>query len=87
MPQASLYIYPNPFNAVSVLRYELPVAGRVSLSFYDSSGRLVATLLNGWRDAGAHQITFDGSGLPSGIYFAKLMAGEFSEVQKMVLLE
>jgi hypothetical protein len=43
--------------------------------------------VNGWRDAGDHQITFDGSGLPSGIYFARLKAGDYNQVQKMVLMK
>jgi hypothetical protein len=83
----STSVQPNPFNPTTVVSFELRDASYVSLRIYDTAGRLVETLVNGWRDAGDHQITFDGSGLPSGIYFAKLTAGDFSQVQKLVLLK
>ncbi len=79
--------HPNPFNPTTILSYQLPVASHVNLRVYDTAGRLVTTLVDGWRGAGDHQITFDGSGLPSGIYFAKLKAGDYSQVQKMVLMK
>ncbi len=79
--------HPNPFNPTTAISFELRDASYVSLRVYDSAGRLVTTLVNGWRDASDHQITFDGSGLPSGIYFAKLVAGDYSQVQKLILLK
>ncbi|TKJ41018.1 hypothetical protein CEE37_04965 [candidate division LCP-89 bacterium B3_LCP] len=84
--------YPNPFNPTTVLRYQLQDASLVKLSVYDISGRLVTELVNGWRDAGAHEVVFDpiGAGashLASGIYFYRLTAGEFSAVGKMVLVK
>jgi len=78
---------PNPFNPTTVASFELRVSSYISLRIYDTAGRLVATLADGWRDAGNHQITFDGSGLPSGIYIAKLTAGDYSQVQKMILMK
>jgi len=83
----TMEVAPNPFNPTTVISYQLPVASHVSLRIYDTAGRLVTTLVEGWRDAGDHQITFDGSGLPSGIYFAKLIAGDFSQVQKLMLMK
>jgi len=83
----TMEVLPNPFNPTTVLSYQLPVASHVNLRIYDMAGRLVVDLVNGWRDAGSQQITFDGSGLPSGIYFAKLEAGDYSQVQKLVLLK
>ncbi len=80
-------VFPNPFNPTTVLRYELRDARFVTLRIFDTAGRLVTELVNGWREAGDHQITFDGSGLPSGIYFAKLRAGDYSQVQKLILLK
>ncbi|HEX7344660.1 MAG TPA: T9SS type A sorting domain-containing protein, partial [bacterium] len=67
-------------------------ASHVDLRIYDTSGRLVATLVDGWKAAGKHQAIFDpkgagGSDLPSGIYLAKLTAGDHSQVQKLVLLK
>jgi hypothetical protein len=47
----------------------------------------VGTLVNGWRDAGVHEVTFDGSGLPSGIYLARLEAGSGVKVMKLVLMK
>jgi hypothetical protein len=79
--------YPNPFNPSTVIRYQLPVAGRVSLQVYDTAGKLVAELVSGWREAGDYELTFDGSGLPSGIYIANLRAGGYSQVQKLILLK
>jgi len=59
----------------------------VKLSVYDISGRQVSDLVNGWRDAGVHNITFDASTLASGMYFYRIEAGEFSDVKKMVLVK
>ena len=80
-------VMPNPFNATTAISFELRDAGYVSLRIYDTAGRLVVELVKGWREAGDHQITFDGYGLPSSIYFAKLQAGDVSQVQKMVLMK
>jgi hypothetical protein len=78
---------PNPFNVSTAIGYELPAASFVSLNVYDTSGRLVSTLIDGWREAGTHETTFEGSKLASGIYLAKLEAGEYTAVQKLVLLK
>ena len=61
-------------------------ASFVNLAVYDVQGRLVSELVNGWRDAGIHEVTFDGSGLASGIYLYRIEAGEYSAVGKMVLV-
>jgi hypothetical protein len=83
----SLSAYPNPFNPTATIRYSLPAASQVSLQIYDLSGRLAASLVNGWRDAGNHEVTFDGSGLASGVYLAKLSAGDVTSTQKLMLLK
>jgi len=82
----TMEVSPNPFNPRTVLSYQLPVAGSVSLRVYDMAGRLVGTLVDGWRSAGTHELTFDASDLPSGMYFARLEAGEYVAVQKLILL-
>jgi hypothetical protein len=79
--------YPNPFNPITTLRFSLPQAARVSLSIYDISGRLVTTLVDGWRYAGTHDVTFDGSNSASGIYIYRLNAGDFTASGKMVLVK
>jgi len=79
--------HPNPFNPKTAISYQLPASGFVALRIYDTAGRLVATLVNGWREAGLHEATFDASGLPSGIYLYRLQAGDFQATGKMVLVK
>jgi len=57
------------------------------LSVYDMLGREVSVLVNERREAGVHEVKFDGSDLASGVYFYRLQAGEFVETKKMVLLK
>jgi hypothetical protein len=83
----TLTISPNPFNASTVASYKLLVAGYISIKVYDTAGRLVATLAEGRREAGTHEVTFDGANLPSGIYLYRLIAGELATSGKMVLLK
>ncbi len=78
---------PNPFNPTTTLSFALPQAGQVKLSVYNVLGREVATLVNGWRDAGSHNIAFDGTKLASGIYVYRLAASDFHATGKMVLMK
>ena len=79
--------YPNPFNPTTTLAYHLPKAASVELNVYDVIGNLVGTLSHGWHPAGVYNIAFDGSDLASGIYFARLNAGDFTQTQKLVLIK
>jgi hypothetical protein len=79
--------FPNPFNAITTLSYKLQAASYVKLSVYDVTGRLVETLANGWREAGSHELTFDGSHLPSGVYVYCIQAGSWTASTKMVLVK
>lgn len=79
--------YPNPFNATTTISFQLPVASRTDLKIYDISGRFITEIINGWRDAGQHEVTFDGSNLASGIYVYELRAGDFISSGKMVLIK
>ncbi len=79
--------FPNPFNPVTSLSFALPEAAEVNLSVYDISGRRVVTLIDGWNDAGIHEVTFDASGLASGIYLYRFHAGVFSASGKMVMMK
>ncbi|RJP78236.1 MAG: T9SS C-terminal target domain-containing protein [Candidatus Zixiibacteriota bacterium] len=83
----TLKAFPNPFNPSTVARYEIRDASHVVLRVYDTAGREVAGLVDGWRDAGSHEVTFDASGLPSGIYLARLEAEGMVQTQKLVLLK
>jgi hypothetical protein len=80
-------IHPNPFNPTTRFTFTLTEVTEVNLSVYDISGRLVTTLVNGWRDAGTQEVTFDGSGLVSGVYIYRLNASQFSASGKMVLMK
>ena len=82
-----LSAYPNPFNPATTLSYVLPEAGHVTLSIYDVNGREAAKLAEGFVPAGEHSMTFDGGGLPSGMYFARLEAGDFTQTQKLLLVK
>lgn len=76
---------PNPFNPSTAIRFELPQAAFVRVQVYDLAGRQVAALANDWRDAGFHEVQFDGSQLASGIYLCRMEAGDFTAVQKLLL--
>jgi len=78
---------PNPFNATTVARFEMRDASHVSLKVYDTAGKLIQILVDGWREAGVHQVTFDAADLPSGMYFCRIQARDFKAVQKMILLK
>jgi len=79
--------YPNPFNPTTNLSFTLPEAQRVALTVYDLSGRQVAQLVNGYRAAGAHEVTFDASNLASGVYLYQLNAGDQHASGKIMLLK
>ncbi len=77
--------HPNPFNPTTTISYELPALSYVELTVYDVSGREVAQLVDGWREVGSHEVTFDASDLSSGVYMYRMTAGEFTASGKMVL--
>ncbi len=82
---------PNPFNPVTRIRFDLPRQGYVRLVVYNVKGELVATLADQNMDAGRKEITWDakdsaGRTATSGVYFYRLVAGEFIETKKMILL-
>ena len=79
--------WPNPFNPTTTLSFELRAASFVNLGVYNVSGRLVETLVDGFRDAGSYDVSWDAAGLPSGIYCARLVAGSSGAVQKIVLMK
>ena len=79
--------YPNPFNPVTKINFDLPKSSQVTLKIYDVLGKEVKTLVNEFKDAGYHAVTFEASGLPSGVYFYRISAGEFSAVKKLVLMK
>ncbi len=79
--------YPNPFNPSTVIKYQIPELSFVTLKVYDVLGSEILTLVNEEIPAGSYEVEFDGTGLPSGIYFYRLQAGNFVETKKMVLMK
>jgi hypothetical protein len=79
--------HPNPFNAATTIRYELPKFAEVTVDIYDILGRKVATLVSGPQQAGPHRVVWDATEYPSGIYFYRLKANDFVETKKMLLLK
>jgi hypothetical protein len=78
--------YPNPFNPRTLVEYALPSDEYVVLTVFNTLGQVVATPVSGYRQAGTHTAEIDAHGLPSGVYFYRLVAGTFSQVRKMALM-
>ena len=78
---------PNPFNTETLITFDLPFVSQIELSAYDISGREISVIAEGEYPAGRHTVTFDGSGLSSGIYFIRLQAGEQIMTKKCVLVK
>jgi hypothetical protein len=78
--------YPNPFNPATTIRYALPRRSTVYLAVFSTLGQQVSILQNGDQDAGYHEVRFDGSHLPSGVYFYRMQAGSFTETKKFLLV-
>jgi hypothetical protein len=94
--------YPNPFNPTTMISYQLPVAADVRVIVFDMLGREVSVLVNERKDAGVHAVSFDGSGLSSGMYFYRMQvrpsdsvlgrdsrggAGSFVQTRKLMVLK
>ncbi len=85
--QYSLYQnYPNPFNPTTKISYQIPEKGFVNLTVYDILGRKIVTLINMAQNSGNYEISFDASNLTSGVYFYRLISGNFNESKKMILI-
>ena len=79
--------YPNPFNPITKILYQIPERGFVTLKVYDVLGNEIITLFNEEKPAGNYEFNFDGTQLTSGIYFYQLVAKNFLETKKMILLK
>ena len=83
----SMIVFPNPFNNRSIIEFSLERAGQVKLSVYDLTGRIVAILADRYMSSGSHEIRFEASLLPSGVYFARLENNQRVQIQKLLLLK
>ncbi len=90
--------YPNPFNPVTTINFGIPAVESLrvtTLQIYDINGRLIETLIDSQIEAGFHTVEWDASGLPSGVYFIKMMSGDhsinsgqgFIQTQKVILMK
>ncbi len=79
--------YPNPFNPQTNISYSLPEAGHVTVEVFNATGVKVDDLVNGYRAAGNHDAVFNAVNLPSGVYFYRLTAANYTEIRKMVLMK
>lgn len=79
--------FPNPFNPNTTIVYYLPISSEVKLKIYDVLGNEIATLVNEEKPAGTYEVNFDAGNLASGIYIYKLLAGDFIQTRKMILLK
>jgi hypothetical protein len=77
--------YPNPVNSTARISYELPESVFVTLKVLDSQGREVATLVNGFQNAGSQSVQFNASNLISGVYFYKIDAGQYHDAKKLII--
>jgi len=84
--------YPNPFNPVTTVRYQLPISSEVKMTVYDILGREVVVLLHGQKNAGIHNIQWNGTNrfgqsVASGTYFVVMKALNFNQIQKVLLIK
>ena len=84
--------YPNPFNPVTTLQYDLPEDALVNITIYDMMGRVIKTMVNSQQNAGFKSIQWNatnnlGQPVSAGLYLYTIEAGDFRETKKMVLLK
>jgi predicted acyl esterase len=87
--------YPNPFNPVTKIKFEIPISplnergdngGFITLKIYNALGKLITILVNEPLSPGSYEVEFDGTNLPSGVYFYRVTAGDYTETKKMILV-
>lgn len=79
--------YPNPFNPVTNIKFDIPKGDFVNITVYDALGRTISVLVNENLKAGSYNFTFEGSKLSSGIYYYRMIAGNYNSVRKMLLIK
>jgi hypothetical protein len=79
--------YPNPFNPSTKIKYSIPQTSNVVIKVYDILGNEIETLVNEEKLAGNYSVEFNAANLPSGVYFYRLIAGNFTSTKKMLLLK
>ncbi len=78
--------YPNPFNPATKIRYQIPTASKVTVVVCDLLGQQVATLVQGEHEAGIHEVSFDATGLSSGVYLYRMQTGDFVQTRTLTVI-
>jgi hypothetical protein len=79
--------FPNPFNPITQIRYDIPRPGHVSIELSNILGERIRFIFQGWKEAGYHQTELNGSELAGGVYFVKLQTAEYQKIIKVFLLK
>ena len=79
--------YPNPFNPTTLIPFSVAEASEVSIKVYDLLGRTVATLVDGTLSAGVHEVQFEASQLPTGMYIVRMEAAGIVKTQRVTLMK
>jgi hypothetical protein len=79
--------FPNPFNPMTTISFDVPVQSHVELQIFDLKGQIVNDLINTSLEPGSYDVQFDAESLPSGVYFYRITAGNFSDVKRMMLVK
>ena len=79
--------YPNPFNPITNIKYTLPVISDLNITIYNIKGEIVSVLFNSAQTSGYHSVSWNGSEYASGVYFVKMVAGEFVQTQKLMFVK
>jgi hypothetical protein len=79
--------YPNPFNPTTIIKYELPKTSHVVIKIYNSIGEEITTLINKTQPVGSYSVNFNAKSLSSGVYFCRIVAGDWVSTNKMLLIK
>jgi hypothetical protein len=79
--------YPNPWNPTTTIRYQVPVNIFVTIRVFDPLGKEVTTLVNEEKSAGTYEVTLNGKGLSSGVYYYQMKSGNFISTKKIILIK
>ncbi|MBK6506301.1 MAG: T9SS type A sorting domain-containing protein [Ignavibacteria bacterium] len=79
--------YPNPFNPVTKIRFDLPRSSSVRILLYDITGKVVMNLVDEGLQAGSYETIFDASSLSSGLYFYRIETADFSNTKRLMLIK
>ena len=80
-------IYPNPFNPITTITYQVPEYSNVSIKIYNLSGQIIQNIHNGFMSPGEYSVSWDAKNFSSGLYFVKMVSGSFVKTQKIMLVK